>query len=118
MHFLARCAQSSSLAVAVPLSLIGTFMAMLALGFSINLLTLLAMVLAIGIVVDDAIIMLENIQRHIENGMSRMDASLLGARQLTGPVIVMSNDIGRCICTHWIYWWFNRYLVRRVSHSL
>ncbi|MCH8501171.1 MAG: efflux RND transporter permease subunit [Aliidiomarina sp.] len=80
-------------AVAVPLSLIGTFMAMLALGFSINLLTLLAMVLAIGIVVDDAIIMLENIQRHIENGMSRMDASLLGARQLTGPVIVMSTTL-------------------------
>ncbi|RUO20685.1 efflux RND transporter permease subunit [Aliidiomarina haloalkalitolerans] len=80
-------------AVAVPLSLIGTFMAMLALGFSINLLTLLAMVLAIGIVVDDAIIMLENIQRHIENGMSRMEASLLGARQLTGPVIVMSTTL-------------------------
>ncbi|RAJ98432.1 efflux RND transporter permease subunit [Aliidiomarina maris] len=80
-------------AVAVPLSLIGTFMAMLALGFSINLLTLLAMVLAIGIVVDDAIIMLENIQRHIEDGMSRMDASILGARQLTGPVIVMSTTL-------------------------
>lgn len=80
-------------AVAVPLSLIGTFMMMLALGFTINLLTLLAMVLAIGIVVDDAIIMLENIQRHIENGMSRMEAALLGARQLTGPVIVMSTTL-------------------------
>lgn len=80
-------------AVAVPLSLIGTFMAMLALGFSINLLTLLAMVLAIGIVVDDAIIMLENIQRHIENGMSRMEAAILGARQLTGPIIVMSTTL-------------------------
>lgn len=80
-------------AVAVPLSLIGTFAMMLVLGFSINLLTLLAMVLAIGIVVDDAIIMLENIQRHLEEGMSRMDASLLGARQLAGPIIVMSTTL-------------------------
>lgn len=80
-------------AVAVPLSLIGTFVMMLMLGFSINLLTLLAMVLAIGIVVDDAIIMLENIQRHLEDGMSRMEASLLGARQLTGPIIVMSTTL-------------------------
>ncbi|RUO24379.1 multidrug efflux protein [Aliidiomarina minuta] len=80
-------------AVAVPLSLIGTFMMMLILGFSINLLTLLAMVLAIGIVVDDAIIMLENIQRHVEEGKSRMDAALLGARQLAGPIIVMSTTL-------------------------
>ena len=80
-------------AVAVPLSLIGTFVMMLMLGFSINLLTLLAMVLAIGIVVDDAIIMLENIQRHLEDGMSRMEASLLGARQLAGPIIVMSTTL-------------------------
>lgn len=80
-------------AVAVPLSLVGTFMGMLALGFSINLLTLLAMVLAIGIVVDDAIIMLENIQRLMENGMSRMQASIQGARQLTGPIIVMSTTL-------------------------
>lgn len=80
-------------AVAVPLSLIGTFFLMLLLGFSINLLTLLAMVLAIGIVVDDAIIMLENIQRHVENGLSRLDAALLGARQLAGPIIVMSTTL-------------------------
>lgn len=80
-------------AVTVPLSLVGTFMMMLALGFSINLLTLLAMVLAIGIVVDDAIIMVENIQRHMEDGKSRMEASLLGARQLTGPIIVMSTTL-------------------------
>lgn len=80
-------------AVAVPLSLVGTFFLMLLLGFSINLLTLLAMVLAIGIVVDDAIIMLENIQRHLEEGMSRMEASLKGARQLAGPIIVMSTTL-------------------------
>ncbi len=80
-------------AVAVPLSLIGTFMMMLLLGFSINLLTLLAMVLAIGIVVDDAIIMLENIQRHMESGKSRMESAVLGARQLAGPIIVMSTTL-------------------------
>ncbi|RTE87097.1 MULTISPECIES: efflux RND transporter permease subunit [Gammaproteobacteria] len=80
-------------AVAVPLSLVGTFFLMLLLGFSINLLTLLAMVLAIGIVVDDAIIMLENIQRHLEEGMSRMEASIKGARQLAGPIIVMSTTL-------------------------
>jgi len=80
-------------AVAVPLSLIGTFMMMLLLGFSINLLTLLAMVLAIGIVVDDAIIMLENIQRHMESGKSRLDSAILGARQLAGPIIVMSTTL-------------------------
>lgn len=80
-------------AVAVPLSLVGTFFLMWILGFSINLLTLLAMVLAIGIVVDDAIIMLENIQRHVEEGMSRMDASLLGAQQLAWPIVAMSTTL-------------------------
>ncbi len=80
-------------AVAVPLSLIGTLFLIWIMGFSINLLTLLAMVLAIGIVVDDAIIMLENIQRHLEEGMSRMDASLLGARQLAWPIVAMSTTL-------------------------
>ncbi|MGD8176626.1 efflux RND transporter permease subunit [Marinimicrobium sp. ARAG 43.8] len=80
-------------AVAVPLSLVGTFFLMWMFGFSINLLTLLAMVLAIGIVVDDAIIMLENIQRHVEEGMSRFDASILGAQQLAWPVIAMSTTL-------------------------
>ncbi len=80
-------------AVAVPLSLVGTFFLMLLMGFSINLLTLLAMVLAIGIVVDDAIIMLENIQRHLEEGMSRLDSALLGARQLAWPIVAMSTTL-------------------------
>ncbi len=80
-------------ALAVPLSLVGTFFLMLLMGFSINLLTLLAMVLAIGIVVDDAIIMLENIQRHLEEGMSRLDAALLGARQLAWPIVAMSTTL-------------------------
>ena len=80
-------------AVAVPLSLIGSLFLMLLMGFSINLLTLLAMVLAIGIVVDDAIIVLENIHRHIEDGMSPTDAALLGARELAWPVVAMTTTL-------------------------
>ncbi len=80
-------------ALSVPLSLIGTFFLMLLMGFSINLLTLLAMVLAIGIVVDDAIIMLENIERQMEQGKSRLEASLVGARQLAWPIIAMSTTL-------------------------
>lgn len=76
--------------VAIPLSLIGAFFIMLLLGYSINLLTLLALVLAIGLVVDDAIIVVENIYRHMEAGMSRMEASLLGAQELAGPIIAIS----------------------------
>jgi multidrug efflux pump len=76
--------------VTIPLSLIGAGIIMLALGFSINLLTLLAMVLAIGLVVDDAIVVVENIHRHIEEGLSPIQASLLGAREIAGPVIAMT----------------------------
>ena len=75
--------------VAIPLSLVGAFIMMLALGYSINLLTLLAMVLAIGLVVDDAIIVVENVHRHINQGMKPFDAALQGARELTGPIIAM-----------------------------
>ncbi|MCG3728494.1 efflux RND transporter permease subunit [Vibrio cincinnatiensis] len=80
-------------AVAIPVSLIGTFFLMWLLGFSINLLTLLAMVLAIGVVVDDAIIMLENIHRHIEEGKSRTEAAIQGARELAWPIITMSTTL-------------------------
>jgi multidrug efflux pump len=76
--------------VAMPLSLVGAFFLMLVLGFTINLLTLLAMVLAIGLVVDDAIVMVENIHRHMEEGMPRFEAALQGARELAGPVIAMT----------------------------
>jgi multidrug efflux pump len=68
--------------VAIPVSLIGTFTAIYFLGFTINILTLLAMVLAIGLVVDDAIIMLENVYRHMEMGKSRMQAALDGAQEI------------------------------------
>lgn len=76
--------------VAIPLSLIGTLAIMLALGFSINLLTLLALVLAIGLVVDDAIIVVENVNRHLEGGMSALAASSLAARELAGPIVAMT----------------------------
>ena len=68
--------------VAIPLSLIGTFTFMLAFGFSINLLTLLALVLAIGLVVDDAIIVVENVNRHLEDGMTPIPAAIQAAREL------------------------------------
>jgi multidrug efflux pump len=76
--------------VAIPLSLIGTFFMMYLFGYSINLLTLLAIVLAIGLVVDDAIIMVENIDRHIREGMSPFKAALRGARELANPIIAIS----------------------------
>ncbi|MBI3431104.1 MAG: efflux RND transporter permease subunit [Hydrogenophilales bacterium] len=76
--------------LAIPLSIVGTFSVMLALGYSINLLTLLAIVLAIGLVVDDAIIVVENVSRHLEAGMSRMDAAVRAARELANPIIAMT----------------------------
>ena len=80
-------------AVAVPLSLVGGAFLMLLMGFSVNLLTLLAMVLAIGLVVDDAIIVVENVHRHIEMGKSRFDAALIGARELALPIIAMTTTL-------------------------
>src|SRR5579863_4621216 len=76
--------------VAIPLSLIGTLIILLALGYSINLLTLLALVLAIGLVVDDAIIVVENVSRHLEEGMAPVPAAIAAARELGGPIIAMT----------------------------
>lgn len=76
--------------VTIPLSLIGVCTLMLMLGYSLNLLTLLAMVLAIGLVVDDAIVVVENIHRHIEGGMTPFDAAIRGAREIAMPVISMT----------------------------
>lgn len=76
--------------IAMPLSLIGTFFVMLMFGYSINLLTLLALVLAIGLVVDDAIIVVENVDRHMKEGKSIMDSSLLAARELASPILAMT----------------------------
>ena len=76
--------------IAIPLSLVGTLTLMLAFGFSINLLTLLALVLAIGLVVDDAIIVVENVNRHLEERVKPMAAAILAARELGGPIIAMT----------------------------
>ncbi|MDY6797826.1 MAG: efflux RND transporter permease subunit [Pseudomonadota bacterium] len=79
--------------VAVPLSLVGGAFVMLMMGFSLNLLTLLSMVLAIGLVVDDAIIMVENVHRHIEEGESRFQAAISGAREMATPIIAMTTTL-------------------------
>ncbi len=76
--------------IAIPLSLIGALFVMLLCGFSINLLTLLALVLGIGLVVDDAIIVVENVNRHLDEGKSPMEASIIAARELSGPIIAMT----------------------------
>jgi multidrug efflux pump len=80
-------------AVAVPLSLIGGAFLMLTMGFSINLLTLLALVLAIGLVVDDAIVVVENVHRHIEMGKTGPQAALAGARELALPIVAMTTTL-------------------------
>src|SRR5437667_97465 len=76
--------------VAIPISLIGALFLMQLFGFSLNLLTLLAIVLSVGLVVDDAIVVVENVERHMREGMSRMNAALVGARELIGPIIAMA----------------------------
>jgi len=76
--------------VTIPLSMLGGAAIMALFGFSVNLLTLLAMVLAIGLVVDDAIVVVENVHRHIEEGKSPVRAALIGAREVAGPVIAMT----------------------------
>ncbi|WP_026060078.1 efflux RND transporter permease subunit [Pseudaminobacter salicylatoxidans] len=76
--------------VTIPLSLIGVCFILLTMGYSINLLSLLAMVLAIGLVVDDAIVVVENIHRHMEEGMSPMQAAFRGMREIFAPVVAMT----------------------------
>jgi len=76
--------------IAVPVSLIGTFLILNVMGYSINILTLLAMVLAVGVVVDDAIVVLENIFRHIEDGMDPIEAALRGVKEITTAVIAIT----------------------------
>ncbi len=75
---------------AIPISLIGAVFMMQAFGFTLNLLTLLAIVLAVGLVVDDAIVVVENVERHMREGKNAFQASLLGARELVGPIIAMT----------------------------
>ena len=89
--FLGRLRAVAIPVIAMPLSLIGTFFVMLVLGYSINLLTLLALVLSIGLVVDDAIIVVENVDRHMKTERhGALDAALMAARELGGPIIAMT----------------------------
>jgi len=76
--------------VAMPVSLIGAGVVMAAFGFSLNLLTILAIVLSVGLVVDDAIVVVENVERHVHLGKTRLEAALVGARELVGPIIAMT----------------------------
>jgi multidrug efflux pump len=76
--------------VAMPVSLVGAAIVMLAFGFSLNLLTILAIVLSVGLVVDDAIVVVENVERHVRLGKTRLQAALVGARELVGPIIAMT----------------------------
>src|SRR5438309_4329657 len=76
--------------VAILISLIGAMFLMQAFGFTLNLLTLLAIVLSVGLVVDDAIVVVENVERHMREGLSRINAALIGARELIGPIIAMT----------------------------
>ncbi|MGH8241861.1 MAG: efflux RND transporter permease subunit [Steroidobacteraceae bacterium] len=76
--------------IAMPVSLVGAAIVMLAFGFSLNLLTMLAIVLSVGLVVDDAIVVVENVERHVRAGKSRIEAALVGARELLGPIIAMT----------------------------
>jgi multidrug efflux pump len=76
--------------VAMPVSLVGAALVMFAFGFSLNLLTILAIVLSVGLVVDDAIVVVENVERHVRQGKTRVQAAVMGARELVGPVIAMT----------------------------
>src|SRR5271170_364904 len=76
--------------VAIPLSLVGAVFLMQVFGFTLNLLTLLAVVLAVGLVVDDAIVVVENVERHMREGKTAFEAALVGARELVGPIVAMT----------------------------
>ncbi|KTQ96102.1 acriflavine resistance protein B [Aureimonas ureilytica] len=91
--FLGRVSATMVPALAVPLSLVATFGAMYVLGFSIDNLSLLALTLSVGLVVDDAIVMLENIVRHVEDGMAPMEAALKGSGEVAGTIISMSLSL-------------------------
>lgn len=104
--------------VTIPLSLIGVAVVLIALGYSINLLTLLALVLAIGLVVDDAIVVVENIHRHIEEGMTPFVAALKGARGNHRARHRHDHHARRCLCADRVHLRADRCLVPRICLQL
>ena len=92
-------------AVTIPVSLIGAFFFLYLMGFTINVLTLLGIVLSVGLVVDDAIVMLENIHRQIELGKSRIQAAIDGANEIGFAILAMTFHIGCCIYAFTFYDW-------------
>ncbi len=84
--------------VAVPVSLVGTFAVFPLLGFSINTLSLFGLVLAIGLVVDDAIVVVEAVEHHIEEGMTPRDATLQAMHEVSGPVVASRSSCRRSSC--------------------
>ena len=93
LFFLQSRTSTTIVSIVIPVSLVGTFAAMAALGFSVNILTLLALVLCIGLLVDDAIVVLENVYRHQELGESRFEAARKGAREVVFPVLATSAAV-------------------------
>lgn len=93
LFYLQSRTTTTIVSIVIPVSLVGAFAAMQLLGFSINILTLLALVLCIGLLVDDAIVVLENVYRHQERGEKRLEAALLGAREVVFPVLATSAAV-------------------------
>ena len=91
--------------LAVPVSIIGTFALMHVFGFSINTLSLFGLVLSIGIVVDDAIVVVENVERNIESGLSPLEASYQAMREVSGPIIAIFADVGGGVCADCLCQW-------------
>ncbi|WP_171526444.1 efflux RND transporter permease subunit, partial [Acinetobacter indicus] len=91
--FLRRLAPTLIAAVTVPLSLAGAALVMYVMGFTLNNLSLLALVIAIGFVVDDAIVVIENIMRHLDEGMPRMQAALTGAREIGFTIVSITASL-------------------------
>src|SRR5438876_991408 len=99
--------------VAMPVSLVGAAIVMYAFGFSLNLLTILAIVLSVGLVVDDAIVVVENVERHVREGKTRIQAAIVGARELVGPIIAMTITLAAVYTPNG----FHGGLARRVARS-
>ena len=100
--------------VAIPISLIGAVFLMLIAGFTINLLTLLAIVLSVGLVVDDAIVMVENVERHLHLGKPPFKAAIDAARELVGPIIAMTITLAAVYAPDWDSGWPDRRAVPRI----